>query len=237
MIIDIITLFPDYFSSIFSTSILKRAISSNALKVHIHDLRQYCSDKHHKADDYRFGGGAGMLLKAEPFFKVFDEILANSPHRPLVIFPTPQGVPFVQKTADRLSHCPHMVFLCGHYKGIDQRVIDRFVDEEYSLGDFVLTGGEPAVAAMLDSCVRMIPGVLGNLDSALTDSFRKDGLDGAHYTRPSLVCGYVIPGVLKSGHHKNIDIWRRVTSLYLTRVRRPDLLSKIGTVKWNLGKK
>jgi tRNA (guanine37-N1)-methyltransferase len=222
--VEIITLFPEFFNGVFNHSILKRAIDSNALECIIHDLRDYTTDKHHQADDFRFGGGAGMLLKPEPLFAVLREIVDNVKPRPLVIYPTPQGIPFCQDIADELSKQSHIIFICGHYKGIDQRVIDRWVDREYSIGDYVLTGGEIAVTAIIDAAIRMKPGVLGDIDSANTDSFRNNCLDCPHFTRPEELDGLRVPGVLISGHHLNIETWRRITSEFLTRRRRKDLL-------------
>jgi len=224
--VEIITLFPSFFDGIFDHSILKRSVDAGALEVTIHNLRDYTTDKHHQADDYRFGGGPGMLLKPEPLFSLFNKIVKDTKPRPTVIYPTPQGVPFSQDIADELSRERHIVFLCGHYKGVDQRVIERWVDKEYSIGDYVLTGGEIAAVVMIDTAVRMIPGVLGDIDSARGDSFRGDMLDCSHYTRPEAIKGYGVPGVLLSGHHKNIELWRRSTALFLTRQRRLDILKK-----------
>ena len=226
MKVDILTLFPGFFDGVFDYSILKRAVDAGKLEVKIHDLRDFTTDKHHQADDYRFGGGPGMLLKPEPIFRAFKKILPAIRPKPLVIFPSPQGAVFTQEAADELSSDRHLVFLCGHYKGIDQRVVDRWVDREYSIGDYVLTGGEIATVVIIDSVVRMIPGVLGDAESALSDSFREDRLDCAHFTRPEILDGQRVPGVLTSGHHKNIGIWRRITAKYITEQRRPDILLK-----------
>jgi len=224
--VDIVSLFPSFFNSIFDQSILRRACESGKLEVKLYDLRGYCTDKHHQADDYRFGGGAGMLLKPEPCHRALEAVLTGVRPTPLVIFPTPQGIPFTQDIADELARELHLVFLCGHYKGIDQRVIDRWVDREYSLGDYVLTGGELASSVIIDAVVRMLPGVLGDLDSALGDSFRKGRLDSPHWTRPETCAGVGIPGILKGGHHKNIERWRRLTAEFLTAARRPDISRK-----------
>ncbi len=226
MKVEIITLFPRFFEGIFDHSMLKRAVDAGVLEIKLHNLRDYADDKHHLVDDYRFGGGPGMLLKPEPLFRLFDEITRNARPRPTVIYPTPQGVVFNQDIADELSGERHIIFLCGHYKGIDQRVIDRWVDREYSIGDYVLTGGEAGVAVMIDAAVRMIPGVLGDIGSARGDSFRNNLLDCAHYTRPEVIENLRVPGVLMSGHHRNIELWRRSVSMFLTRRRRPDLLKK-----------
>lgn len=225
MKLEILTVFPDFFQVVFAQSILGRAQSGGVLDVVIHDLRSFTTDKHSQVDDYRFGGGAGMLLKPEPFFRALEGIFQNASRRPLVIYPSPQGVLFNQEIADSLAKEQHVVYLCGHYKGIDQRVIERWVDREYSLGDYVLTGGEIAVAAMVDASVRMIPGVLGNLDSAKTDSHRAGMLDCSHYTRPEEYAGMRVPELLLKGHHRNIEIWRRETARLNTQNRRPDLMT------------
>ncbi len=224
MKIDIVTLFPRFFDGVFSESILARAQSFGAVDISLHNLRDYATDKHHQADDYLYGGGAGMLLKPEPLFRVLKDITSKAVKRPLVIYPTPQGKPFLQTDADELTHFNHMIFICGHYKGIDQRVVDRWVDREYSMGDFVVTGGEIAVTAIVDAVVRLLPGVLGDFDSALSDSFQDRLLDCPHYTRPELIDGMKVPGVLLSGHHRHIEAWRKVASEILTRFRRPDLI-------------
>jgi len=221
--VEIVTLFPRFFDSIFGQSILQRACDAGFLEIVVHDLREYTTDKHHQADDYRFGGGAGMLMKPDPFFSVLEKITRTTSKRPLIVFPTPQGRPFRQTDAIELSREHHLIFLCGHYKGIDQRVIERWVDKEYSLGDYVLTGGELASAVIVDAAARMIPGVLGDFDSARGDSFYEGMLDGPHYTRPEVVDGRGIPSILMTGHHKNIERWRLSVSQFLTKRRRPDL--------------
>ncbi len=225
MKIEIITMFPEFFDSVFSQSILKRAQEAEKVEITIHDLKAYSEGPYHQLDDYRFGGGAGMLLKPEPFFRAFNKIFEGTDIRPLVLFPTPQGVPFEQSTANELAVENHLVFLCGHYKGIDQRVIDRWVDREYSIGDYVVSGGEVASTVISDAVIRLIPGVLGNLDSARTDSFSSGMLDGPHYTRPENYKDFRVPAVLINGHHKNIQRWRKMTSTVLTKRRRMDLIS------------
>lgn len=223
--IEIITMFPEFFDSVFSQSIIRRAQEAEKVSLIIHDLREYSGGPYHHLDDYRFGGGAGMLMKPEPFFRVFEKIFEAEGKTPLVIFPTPQGIPFEQSIADDLAKEDHMVMICGHYKGIDQRVIDRWVDREYSIGDYVVSGGEVASAVISDAVIRLIPGVLGNLDSARTDSFSSGMLDGPHYTRPVNYKNYKVPDVLINGHHKNIQRWRKMTSTVLTKRRRADLIS------------
>lgn len=203
---------------------MARAISDGHLEIVLHDLRGYCEDKHKQADDYRFGGGPGMLMKPEPFFRVLGKITKEAAHRPLIVFPTPQGKPFVQADAEYLSQQWHLIFVCGHYKGVDQRVIERWVDRQYSLGDYVLTGGELATAVMVDASARLLPGVLGDFDSARGDSFYGNLLDAPHYTRPEEFEGHCVPGVLAGGHHKNIGHWRDALSMFITEKHRPDLL-------------
>ena len=226
MKVDIVTLFPRYFESVFQESILQRAISAGLLEIETHDLRQYSVGKHKQADDYRFGGGAGMLMMPEPFFQVMNRITADAPQRPLVIFPSPLGKVFDQSDAIELAKERRLVFICGHYKGVDERVIERWVDRQYSIGDYVLTGGEPATAVMIDATARMISGTLGDFDSARGDSFYEDRLDSLHYTRPEVIEGMTVPGVLMNGHHKNINRWRGALSHFITKRRRPDLIKK-----------
>lgn len=226
MKVEIVTLFPRFFDSIFDQSIMQRARDAGFLDIVVHDLREYTIDKHHQADDYRFGGGPGMLMKPDPFFRVLEKLTSAASRRPLIVFPTPQGKPFHQADAIELSRESHLIFLCGHYKGIDQRVIERWVDREYSLGDYVLTGGEAPTAVIVDAAARMIPGVLGDFDSARGDSFYEGMLDGPHYTRPEVVDGRGVPGVLMTGHHKNIEQWRLSVSKFLTRRSRPDLVKE-----------
>ncbi|MFC2150484.1 tRNA (guanosine(37)-N1)-methyltransferase TrmD [Calditrichota bacterium] len=227
MKIDILTLFPEFFHPIFTQSILRRAIDANLLEIEIHDLKSYADGTHHLVDDYLYGGGAGMLLKPEPFFKCMTAVLTNAPRRPMVIAPSPQGKLFHQEDADELSSEKHLVFLCGHYKGIDRRVTERFVNREYSLGDYIVTGGEVAACVMIDAAVRLIPGVIGDLDSAYSDSFRGDKLDCFHYTRPEELDGMRVPEVLLSGHHNNIESWRDSVASALAKERRPDLMKKL----------
>jgi len=227
MKIEIVTLFPSLFSGFLSESMMARAISDGCLEIVLHNLRDYCTDKHRQADDYRFGGGPGMLMKPEPFFRVLEHIRSTVVRRPLIVFPTPQGKPFSQTDASQLSHESHIVFLCGHYKGIDQRVVERWVDRQYSLGDYVLTGGELPAAVMIDATARLLPGVLGDFDSARGDSFYEgELLDAPHYTRPEDFDGGAIPEVLNGGHHRNIEHWRSAMSRYITGKIRPDLMTK-----------
>jgi len=224
--VEILTLFPKFFDSVFDQSILSRARASGALEISVHDLRRFTTDRHQQADDYLYGGGPGMLMKPEPIFRAFEQLVAGVKPRPLVVYPSAQGKRFTQAAAAELSQQQHLVFLCGHYKGVDQRVVERWVDLEYSLGDYVITGGEIATAAMVDAAVRLIPGVLGDAGSAAGDSFQGDRLDCAHYTRPERFEGMDVPGVLLTGNHKQIECWRRMNSGFLTQTRRPDILKK-----------
>jgi tRNA (guanine37-N1)-methyltransferase len=224
MKVEIVTLFPKMLEAFFGESMMARAIADGKLELVLHDLREYCSGKHKQADDYRFGGGPGMLMRPEPFFQVMEKLTQAADRRPLVIFPTPQGKPFTQANAVELSHEPHLIFICGHYKGIDQRVVERWVDRQYSLGDYVITGGELASTVIIDAAARLLPGVLRDFDSARGDSFYDKRLDAPHYTRPEKLGALEVPGVLLDGHHKRIEAWREIQSKYLTGKIRPDLL-------------
>ena len=220
MRIDVITLFPEVFGPLHS-SIPARAQDKGALELHLHWLREFGVGPHHQVDDAPFGGGPGMVLMCEPIFRCL-ETLPDSPER-LVIFPTPQGVPFRQSHALALSESPHLVFICGHYEGVDQRVRERLVDREYSLGDYVLSSGELAAMVMSDAIIRLLPGVI-KAESYQQDSFFRGGLDHPHFTKPADFEGMEVPSVLLSGHHKKIEQWREEQALEQTRRVRPDLL-------------
>jgi tRNA (guanine37-N1)-methyltransferase len=222
MQIDILTLFPQIFEGPFTESILKRAVERDLVKIDLHNIRDYSLSKHKNVDDYPFGGGAGMVMSVEPIdrclthlkeSKVYDEI----------IFMSPDGEPFTQKIANELSTKKNLVFLCGHYKGVDERVREHLVTRELSLGDFVLTGGELAAAAMVDAIIRLIPGALNDETSALSDSFQDDLISPPVYTRPASYNGWEVPAVLLSGHQAKIDEWRHEQSLVRTKERRPKL--------------
>ncbi|MEQ8822559.1 MAG: tRNA (guanosine(37)-N1)-methyltransferase TrmD [Sumerlaeia bacterium] len=226
--ITILTLFPAWFEGPFGESILGRARERGLLDFRTVDLRPYGVGKHRKLDDTPYGGGGGMLLKPEPIAAALDEAAGapGSERRAHVLYTSPRGRRFVQDEAKRLAELaldPGLVILCGHYEGLDERVIETRVDEEVSLGDFVLTGGEIAAMAIADAVARMAPGVLGNDASAPNDSFFDGLLEGPHYTRPEVFEGRGIPPVLLSGHHAEIERWRREESLRVTRERRPDL--------------
>ncbi len=227
LVIEILTLFPAIIEGFLSSSIIRRAQDSGILDIKIHNLRSFTFNKHQQADDYIFGGGAGMLLKPEPFFRAMKTILEKSEHRPIVIIPTANGIPFKQSHAEALSSEKHLIFLCGHYKGIDQRVIERYADLEFSIGDYVITGGELATSVIIDATIRFIPGVLGDFDSARGDSFQGNRLGAPNYTRPEDFEGMKVPEVLLSGNHQNIYLWQTALEKIYTRLRRPDLLMEI----------
>ena len=209
----------------FGESILKRAVDKNIVNIQVWDLRIFTTDKHKTVDDYAYGGGPGMIMKPEPIFKAVDAVREKVPgSTPRIVLMTPQGEPFSQKKARALTKENHLVFLCGHYRGIDERVIEALVTDEISIGDYVLTGGELAAGVVIDAVIRLLPGVLGDFDSAEGDSFQRDRLDHPHYTRPEEFRGMRVPEVLLSGHHAQIDAWREERSLKKTRERRPDLL-------------
>ena len=224
MRIDIITLFPEYFTSPLKTGVLKRAIDAGIVYVHVVDIRRFTVTKHRIADDYPFGGGAGMVMKPEPIMRAIRH-LGHGGLRPRTILLTPQGQTFDQKAAHRLSKYRRLAFLCGRYEGVDERVVKRYVDEELSIGDYVLSGGETAAMAVIEALVRLIPGVVGNTESVDKDTFSGSFLKYPQYTRPQRYLGMSVPEVLLSGNHKSIDEWRKEKAALRTLERRPDLLS------------
>src|SRR5687768_14247634 len=220
MRINIVTIFPSFFEGPLSLSIPKRARDSGLVDYRVVDLRDYAHDRHRTVDDMPYGGGAGMVLKPEPFFEAVDELKPQGP----VVLLTPRGRVFRHQDAVRLSLAPDLTLLCGHYKDIDQRVADHLATEELSLGDFVLSGGEIAALSVLDAVVRLLPGALGDHDSAASDSFYEEELLSApSYTRPPDYRGHGVPPVLLSGDHARIAAWRRAEAERLTRERRPEL--------------
>ena len=227
MKIEIITLFPEMFREVFSSSILKRAQEQGYLQVVLHQLRDHTLDRHRKVDDYPFGGGAGMLMQAQPLFDNIETILAKTPEKPHILYMSPSGSPLQQTNLEQLSHKKHIVILCGHYEGVDQRVLDTFVDQEISLGDFVLTGGEIPAMALVDGISRLIPGVLGHDESSAEESFSDGLLEYPHYTRPAVFRNLPVPSVLLEGNHGAIARWRKKESLRRTLKVRPELLLKI----------
>jgi tRNA (guanine37-N1)-methyltransferase len=228
MKIFVVTAFPNLFHGPFDESILKRAQEKNIVKIDILDLRDFTTDKHKQVDDYPYGGGPGMVLKPEPFFKAVDFIKKeNDLINPKILLMTPQGEPYTQQKAKKLSHEQELIFLCGHYKGVDERVREYLATDEISIGDYILTGGELATMVVIDSLVRLLPGVLGDFDSAKTDSFEQGVLDCPYYTRPADFRGMKVPEVLLSGHHAEIEKWRREKALERTERRRSDLLNNV----------
>ncbi|MEF7493221.1 tRNA (guanosine(37)-N1)-methyltransferase TrmD [Lysinibacillus sphaericus] len=222
MNIHVLSLFPDMFSGVFGASILKKAQEKNAVKLEVTDIRTFSGNKHNQVDDYPYGGGAGMVLKPEPMFSAVEAICAGK--QPRIILMCPQGERFTQKKAEELSQEKELVFLCGHYEGYDERIRQHLVTDEISIGDFVLTGGELGAMAVIDSVVRLLPGVLGQEDSHIQDSFSTGLLEHPHYTRPAEFRGMKVPDVLLSGNHAKIEQWREEQSLKRTFERRPDLL-------------
>jgi tRNA (guanine37-N1)-methyltransferase len=221
--IDVLTLFPKTVEVPLSESILKIAQRKKLANLRVHNLRRWTRDRHKKCDDKPFGGGPGMVMMIEPIDQAIRTLKKKSP-KAHVIYLSPHGKRFDQRTAHRLAKAKHLILLCGHYEGIDQRAVDHLVDEELSIGDFVLTGGELAALCVIDAVVRLLPGVLGNCDSLAHESFEKGRLDFPHYTRPREYGKWKVPEVLFSGDHRAIDAWREKESLRLTEKHRPDLL-------------
>lgn len=221
MRIDIVTLFPEVFGPLHS-SIPARAQDKSALELNLHWLRNFGIGKHKQVDDSPCGGGPGMVLKCEPFFHCLEQLPSSSER--LVIYPTPQGRPFTQEHALELAGHPHLVFLCGHYEGVDQRVRDQLVDREYSIGDYVLSSGELSTMVIADAVIRLLPGVIKE-ESYQQDSFFQGILDHPHYTKPADFQGHKVPEVLLSGHHEKIEAWRKERAEEQTRRVRPDLLN------------
>ena len=227
----VMTLFPDMIMSGLDTSIIGKAREKGLLSLNAIDIRDFTTDKHRHVDDYPYGGGAGMVMQAQPVYDCFKDIEKNLEKKPRVLFMTPTGKTFNQDMAKDLSQEENLVFLCGHYEGIDKRVLDKIVTDEVSIGDFVLTGGELPAMMMIDAISRLIPGVLNNDISAETESFTDNLLEYPQYTRPEVWEGEAVPAVLLSGHHANIEKWRREQSLLITKERRPDLFEKAQLTK------
>lgn len=225
MKIDILTLFPNMFHGVLNESILKRAQETSLVEINLINFREYSTNKHKKVDDYPYGGGAGMVLSPQPIFDAVEAIKKQSKTPMRVLLMTPQGERFTQEKAVELANEKHLVFICGHYEGFDERIREQIVTDELSIGDYVLTGGELASMVMIDSIVRLIPGILGNEESFQQDSFSNSLLEYPQYTRPANFRGLKVPDVLLSGDHKKIEKWRREQSLLRTFTRRPDLLA------------
>ena len=222
----VLTLFPEMIEQGMHTSIIWRAIAGGYLSIDAINIRDYAFNKHQKVDDYPYGGGAGMLMQAEPVYLAYESVQKKLGYRPRVVYLTPQGEVFHQTMAKELAKEKDLVFLCGHYEGIDERVLDEIVTDYVSIGDYVLTGGELPAMVMMDSISRMVPGVLSNQESGETESFAENLLEYPQYSRPEEWLGQKVPPVLLSGHHANIEAWRREQSILRTAKRRPDLLKK-----------
>lgn len=227
MRIDILTLFPEMCKIVMGESIIGRAINKGVIEVYCHQIRDYTYDKHNRVDDSPYGGGKGMLLLAEPLADCFENICKELGTRPYLIYMSPQGKVLTQKKVKEISQYNNLAILCGHYEGVDERFIEEFVDEQISIGDFVLTGGELPALVMADAICRMVPGVLSDSECFEDESHYKGLLEYPQYTRPSVWRGKKVPEVLLSGHHKNIENWRHEQSLIKTAKVRPDMLEKI----------
>lgn len=221
---DILSIFPEMFESFFGCSLLKKARDKGLIRIEAHNIRDGATDKHRMTDDYPYGGGAGMVMKVEPIARVLEAIGAN-PGECLRILLTPQGETFNQAIAGELARASRIVLICGHYEGVDERVRENLADRELSIGDYILTGGEAAAMTVVDAVARLIPGVLGNEESARHESFATGLLESPQYTRPEEFRGWKVPEVLLSGHHREIETWRRREALRRTLLRRPELLA------------
>lgn len=226
MIIDILTLFPGMFTSIMNESILGRAQEKGVIEINPINIRDFSKDKHKKVDDYPYGGGSGMVLMNQPLFDAM-ELLTQDKNNSRIIYLTPKGKTFNQEIAKSLSNEERLIFICGHYEGVDQRFIDKWVTDEISIGDYVLTGGELPAMVLIDSIARLVPGVLNKNESYIDESFYSGLLEYPHYTRPAVYEGHSVPEILLSGNHKLIDEWRTKESIKITIERRPDLISKL----------
>ena len=227
MRIDIITLFPEMFTPVLGDSIIGRAQKSGALEIHCHQLRDYAFDKHRRVDDTPYGGGMGMLMKAEPIALCFEDICDKIGKRPHFVYMSPQGKTLTQQRLKEIAEIENVCILCGHYEGVDQRLLDEFIDEEISIGDYVLTGGEHPEMELKDALSRKEHGVISNNECFTEESHYNGLLEYPQYTKPSVWRGKEVPEVLLSGHHANIAKWQKEKSLEVTRAKRPDLLEKI----------
>jgi tRNA (guanine37-N1)-methyltransferase len=222
MEIDILTLFPEYFKGPFSESILRRAQEKSLVSIATHDIREYSTNKHRAVDDYPFGGGAGMVMQIEPIDRCLEDLKSQKTYDE-IIYLSPDGELFNQQLANQLSTKKNLLFLCGHYKGVDERVREHLITREISIGDYVLTGGELATAVVVDAIVRLLPGVLSDETSALSDSFQDGLISPPVYTRPSVYKDWAVPEILLSGHQAKIDEWRHEQSILRTKERRPKM--------------
>ena len=227
----VLTLFPDMIRDGFQTSITGRAVEKGLLSLDTVNIRDFSVNKHNRVDDYPYGGGAGMVMQAEPVYLAYQSVAEKLPKKPKVLYMSPQGKVFNQRMAEELAQEEEIVFLCGHYEGIDERVLEEIVDEEVSIGDYVLTGGELPALVIMDAVSRLVGGVLHNEDSAEFDSFHDNLLEYPQYSRPEVWHDKAVPPILMSGHHANVEKWRREQSLIRTLERRPDLLENANLTK------
>ena len=222
----IITPFPDSIKTLIDNNIANQGLKKGHLSIEIVNLRDFTTDNYKKIDDEPYGGGSGMVMMCEPLFGAIEYCISKSEKKPKIIFPSPKGKVLNHSLSSNLSTESSLIFICGHYKGVDERVIEKYVDFEISIGDFIISNGELSTMIIFDSIVRLVPGVLNDINSALTDSFVDDLLDAPYFTRPSEIDGLKVPDVLLSGDHKAIEKWRKDKKLELTKERRPDLLEK-----------
>lgn len=223
---DVLTLFPEMFEAVLGDSIIGRARENGILEMNFIQIRDFSCDKHRRVDDYPYGGGAGMLMAVQPIYDAYMSVVAHLSYKPLTIYLSPQGKVFNQTCALKLAEQEHIVLLCGHYEGVDQRILDEIVDMELSIGDFVLTGGEIPAMAVIDAVARLVPGVLSSAAAYTGESHFNSLLEYPQYTRPPEFMGRGVPEVLLSGHHANIEQWKREQSLCVTYKKRPDLLER-----------
>ncbi len=223
---DIATLFPDMCEAVLGESIIGRARKAGLIQLYCHQIRDYTLDKHNRVDDSPYGGGKGMVMQAEPIYRCWQAVCEGLDEKPYVIYMSPKGSVFTQKKAAELSKMKNIFVICGHYEGVDQRVIDKIVDEEISIGDYVLTGGELPAMVICDAAARMVPGVLAAEECFTEESHFSGLLEYPHYTRPEVWEGMEVPPVLLTGHHKNIAAWRHEQAVKITAERRPDMLSE-----------
>lgn len=234
MRIDILSLFPEMFEAVLYKSIIGRAVNNGLIDLKFHNIRDFTENKNNRVDDYPYGGGLGMVMQCQPIFSAVEHVTKELQNKPHIILMTPQGKTFNQQIAKELTQHKNITIICGHYEGIDQRVSDMLVDEELSLGDFVLTGGEIAAMAVADAVCRLLPGVLKEEDSHMIESFSSGLLEYPQYTRPPVFQNMAVPEVLFTGHHENVDKWRRYQALKTTLIKRPELLESAELTKQDL---
>jgi tRNA (guanine37-N1)-methyltransferase len=224
---DILTIFPEIFDAVLGSSIIGRARENGLITFKAWNIRDYTKDRHKKTDDYPYGGGSGLVMMAQPIYDAYEAVVRDLDYKPHFIYMSPQGKRLDQKLVEQLSAHRHIILLCGHYEGVDERVLEKLVDEEISIGDYVLTGGELPAMVLIDAVSRTIPGVLSNEDSYADESHKDGLLEYPQYTRPYEFMEMKVPDILLSGHHANIEKWRRLQSLRRTRDKRPDLFGKL----------